>query len=56
MPPGPGITRHYLILLEIQASHIGQGLILPMIATLRASLWPIRRLLKKSIPDLLRSS
>ncbi len=56
MPPGPGITRHYLILLEIQGHHIVQSLILPMIATLAASLWPIRQLLKKTIPDLLRST
>jgi len=56
MPPGPGITRQYLIYLEIQPSHLIQGLILPMLATMVASLIPIRRLLNRSIPSLLRST
>ncbi|MBK7963006.1 MAG: ABC transporter permease [Bdellovibrionales bacterium] len=56
MPPGPGITRHYLILLEIESHHMVQSVILPMVATFLASLWPVRQLLKKSIPDLLRST
>lgn len=56
MPPGPGITRHYLILLEIQNQHIWQALLLLMLATLAASLWPIRQMLKRPIPELLRST
>ncbi|MBL7669546.1 MAG: ABC transporter permease [Bdellovibrionaceae bacterium] len=56
MPPGPGITRHYLILLEIESHHMVQSVILPMVATFLASLWPVRQLLRKSIPDLLRST
>lgn len=56
MPPAPGITRQFMIFLDIQASHFTQALVLPMLATIVASLWPIIRLLKKSIPDLLRST
>lgn len=56
MPPGPGITRQYLIYLEIQPVHFLQALILPTLATLVSSLFPIRKLLSKSIPDLLRTT
>lgn len=56
MPPGPGITRQYLIYLEILPSHFIQGLILPILATIAASLMPIKKLLKRTIPDLLRST
>jgi putative ABC transport system permease protein len=56
MPPGPGITRQYLIYLEIMPSHLVQALILPMVATIAASVFPIRKLLKKSISELLRST
>lgn len=53
MPPGPGITRQYYILLEIQPSHFIQSLGLPAITTVLASLWPIWRLARKPIPELL---
>lgn len=56
MPPAPGITRQFVIFLDIQPSHFTQALLLPMAATIIASLWPIMKLLKKSIPDLLRST
>ena len=56
MPPGPGITRQFLIFLEIQPGHFAQALILPALTTLIASLWPIRRLVKASIPSLLRQN
>jgi putative ABC transport system permease protein len=56
MPPGPGITRQYLIFLEILPSHLIQALLLPIIATAVASFIPTRKLLKKSIPDLLRAT
>ncbi len=56
MPPGPGITRHYLIYLEIQGSHYAQALLLPLITAVLASFWPIRKMLIKSIPDLLRTT
>lgn len=56
MPPGPGITRSFLIFLEIQPTHFVQALLLPMGTAILASLWPISRLLKRSIPDLLRST
>lgn len=56
MPPGPGITRSYLIYLEMQGPHFAAALALPVLTAILASLWPIRRLLKRSIPDLLRST
>ncbi len=56
MPPGPGITRQYLIYLEIMPSHMIQAITLPILATLAASYFPIRKLLRKTIPDLLRST
>lgn len=56
MPPAPGITRQFRILIELTPPHFFQAIILPVIATVLASLWPIRKLLKRSIPDLLRSS
>lgn len=56
MPPGPGITRQFLIFIEIQKSHYLSALILPALTATIASLWPIRRLLIRTIPDLLRST
>nr|BFD64100.1 ABC transporter permease [Bdellovibrio sp. HM001] len=56
MPPAPGITRQFFVFLDIQAGHYIQALLLPMIATVLASLWPVWKLLKKSIPELLRST
>lgn len=56
MPPGPGITRHYRILLEIQPSHFIHALILPTVTTLIASLLPISRLVRRPIPELLRQA
>jgi putative ABC transport system permease protein len=55
MPPGPGITRRYLIFLEIQRHHFAQALLLPGIATVAASFWPIWNLQNKKIPQLLGS-
>lgn len=56
MPPGPGITRNYMIFLEMLPVHYAQALLLPFITTIVSSLWPVRNLLKRSIPDLLRST
>lgn len=56
MPPAPGITRQFWVFLEILPSHYIQALLLPMLATVVASVWPIVKLLKKSIPELLRST
>ncbi len=56
MPPGPGITRHYLIFLEMQPAHEVQAVLLPMAAAILSSLWPIVKLLSRPIPDLLRST
>ncbi|HRO66162.1 MAG TPA: FtsX-like permease family protein [Pseudobdellovibrionaceae bacterium] len=55
MPPAPGITRSYLIFLQIQPEHYIQALMLPMLAAVVASILPVRKLLSRSIPDLLRS-
>jgi putative ABC transport system permease protein len=56
MPPAPGITRQFIVFLDIMPSHYSQALILPMLATVLASLYPVMKLLKRSIPDLLRST
>jgi len=56
MPPGPGITRTFLIFLEILPSHYIQALVLPALATILASVLPINRLVKSSIPSLLRQN
>jgi putative ABC transport system permease protein len=56
MPPAPGITRSYLIFLEMLPSHYLQAILLPMFTAIIASLWPIVKLLKRGIPDLLRST
>lgn len=56
MPPGPGITRQFLIFLEIQPNHYLHALILPALTAGISSLWPISKIMKKSIPELLRST
>lgn len=56
MPPAPGITRTYNVGIEIMTPHYLQALLLPTLATVVASVMPIRKLLKRSIPDLLRST
>lgn len=56
MPPGPGITRSFLIFLEIQPIHFVNALLLPAATSGLASIWPIVKILKKSIPDLLRAT
>jgi putative ABC transport system permease protein len=56
MPPGPGITRSYMVMLEILPEHIIQAILLPVLTTLASSVWPIHKLLRRSIPDLLRST
>lgn len=56
MPAGPGVTRDFLVLLVIKFPHYVQSLLLPMITTMLASVLPIRKLLRRSIPDLLRST
>lgn len=55
MPPGPGITRHYRIFLEMTPIHYVSALILPASVCLLSSMWPIRKLLSQKIPDLLRT-
>lgn len=53
MPPGPGITRQFLVWLEIYPEHYVQALVLPTVTTVIASLFPIFRLLRSSVPKLL---
>ena len=55
MPPGPGITRQFLVYLEIQPEHTSQALLLPALATVLGSMWPITSLLRKKIPGLLKA-
>ena len=55
MPPAPGLTRTYWVLLEIQPAHYLQALFLPTLSAMAASLLPARKLLARAIPDLLRS-
>lgn len=55
MPPGPGITRHYRIFLDMTSWHYVSALILPTTVCMIASIFPIRKLLTQKIPDLLRS-
>ncbi len=56
MPPGPGITRQFRIFLEIQGLHYFQALSLPLTTTVAASVWPIWRLIRRPIPELLRAN
>lgn len=56
LPPGPGITRSFLIFLEILPTHYLQALVLPALATVIASIVPINRLVKTPIPALLRQN
>lgn len=56
MPPAPGITRSYLIFLEMLPAHYLQAILLPMFTAVIASIWPVSKLLRRSIPDLLRST
>lgn len=56
MPPAPGITRSYMIFLELLPRHAVTAVVLPMLATVVSSLWPIHKLLRRTIPDLLRST
>lgn len=55
MPPAPGITRQFIVFLDILPAHYAQALLLPMIATVLASIYPVMKLLKRTIPDLLRT-
>lgn len=55
MPPAPGITRQYVIFLEMSQWHFVSALVLPMFTCFFASVFPIRKLLTQKIPDLLRS-
>lgn len=53
MPPGPGITRQFMVWIEIAPSHYVQALVLPAVTTVLASIYPIVKLLRASVPSLL---
>lgn len=55
MPPAPATTRWLLVLIEILPEHYLQALSLAVCTTLLASLMPIVRLMRSSIPKLLSS-
>lgn len=56
IPSGPGITRSYSVFIEMKTVHYFQALLLPTLTAVLASCWPVYKLLKKSIPELLRST
>jgi putative ABC transport system permease protein len=56
LPPGPGITRSFLIFIEILPTHYLQAVVLPAAATIVAAIIPINRLVRRSIPELLRQN
>jgi putative ABC transport system permease protein len=55
MPPGPGITRHYRVFLDMTFWHYLSAMLLPVITCMVAAIFPIRKLLTQRIPELLRS-
>jgi putative ABC transport system permease protein len=55
MPAAPGITRQFIVFLQILPEHYVQALILPTVTAVVASLWPTFRLLRQTIPNLLKS-
>jgi putative ABC transport system permease protein len=56
MPPGPGITRTFRVFVQILPTHYAQALLLPAAATVVAALLPIRKLIRATIPSLLRQN
>ncbi len=56
MPPGPGITRTFRVFVIILTTHYAQALLLPAAATVLAALLPIRKLVRATIPSLLRQN
>ncbi len=51
---GSGDHWQFIVFVDIMPTHYIQALLLPMIATVLASLYPTVKLSKKSIPELLR--
>ncbi|WP_413291195.1 ABC transporter permease [Bdellovibrio sp. HCB337] len=56
LPSAPGMTRPVLVYLSILPLHYLGALILPTLTSVVAGLWPTQKLLRRSIPDLLRST
>ena len=56
IPPAPGMTRSFDVLLEMESSHYTQALILPIATTILASTYPILNLINKNIPELLKNN
>lgn len=55
MPPAPATTRYLLVLIEILPQYYVQALLLSVCTTIAASLLPIVKLMRSSIPKLLTS-
>ena len=56
IPPAPGMTRSFDVLLEMEIAHYIQALILPIATTILASTYPILNLINKNIPELLKNN
>ncbi len=56
MPPGPGVTKPFLVHLYFEPFNFISAVILPMLAAVVAGLWPIQKLLGRSIASLLRAN
>ena len=56
VPPAPGITRSFDVLLEMENSHYIQVLVLSIMTTMLASIYPILSLINQNIPKLLQSN
>ena len=56
VPPAPGITRSFDVFLEMEGSHFVQVLVLSVITTILASIYPILNLINQNIPELLKSN
>lgn len=56
VPPAPGITRSFDVFLEMEGSHFIQVLVLSILTTILASVYPILNLINQNIPELLKSN
>ena len=56
VPPAPGITRSFNVLLEMESLHYIQALVLPIITTIIASIYPILNLINQKISELLKNN
>jgi putative ABC transport system permease protein len=56
MPPAPGLTRQFMVQIELQPEMAAQVVVLGMVIVLAASWFAARRVLKGSVAELLRST